>query len=65
MEEGAFLFQRALTITEVFAILQNTQETYITTPPQKPKAGQVFLYKADNAEIQGIIYNLQLNTMWE
>ena len=63
MEEGVSLFQRALTITEVFAILQNPQETYITSPPQKPKARQVFLYKTDSAELQGIISNVLMNTI--
>ena len=47
--------QPSITITEAFAILQHPPETSITAPPQKPKAGQVFLYKAGNAGKQGNI----------
>jgi len=47
--------QSSLAVTEVLEILQNPPETCITAPPQKPKAGQVFLYKADNAGKQGNI----------
>ena len=56
--EGVLFVQPSLTITEVLGILQNPPETCITDPPQKPKAGQVFLYKADNAGKQGNIKKL-------
>jgi len=53
--EGVLFVQSSLAVTEVLEILQNPPETCITAPPQKPKAGQVFLYKADNAGKQGNI----------
>ena len=53
--EGVLFVQPSLTITEVVGILQNPPETCITAPPQKPKAGQVFLYKGGNAGKQGNI----------
>ena len=63
MEEGSEGVQPSLTITEILGILQNPPETCITAPPQKPKAGQVFLYKAGNAGKQGNITSGQINVM--
>ena len=55
--EGVLFVQPSITISEALVILQHPPETCITAPPQKPKAGQVFLYKADNAGKQGNITN--------
>ena len=52
-EDRIVLVTQSLGITEVIQILENPPDTYITTPPVKPKAGQVYLFKAEDAAKQG------------
>ena len=58
MDRCVLLVKPSRTIDEVRFIVQNPQDIYITSPPQNPKAGQVFLYKTDNPRLEGIIYLL-------
>ena len=53
MEDRIVLITQSLGITEVIQILENLPDTYITAPPVKPKAGQVYLFKAEDAAKQG------------
>ena len=46
--EGVPFIQQVLTIMEVLCILENLPRAAISASPQKPKAGQMFAFKADN-----------------
>ena len=50
---GVLRVTPSLTITDVARILENPPGTIITAPPVKPKAGQVYLYKAADSTKQG------------
>jgi len=55
-EDGVLFVRKAITITEIVTILENPSGntcTIITDPPQKPKAGQVYLFKAEQPIKQG------------
>ena len=52
-EDRIVLVTQSLGITEVIQILENPPDTYITAPPVKPIAGQVYLFKAEDAAKQG------------
>ena len=45
--------KNSLTISEVVEILRNPPENFVSAAPQKAKAGQVFLFKADSIAQQG------------
>ena len=45
--------KRSLGIKEIVQILEDPPEKCITTPPQKPKAGQVFLFRCEDINKQG------------
>ena len=48
------MIKKSLTISDVVQILENANEyNYISAPPSKPKASQVFLYKTDDAAKEG------------
>ena len=52
--EGVLMIKKSLTISDVVQILENANEyNYISAPPSKPKANQVFLYKTDDAAKEG------------
>ena len=51
--EGVLFIKQALTIREVLDVLENPPQAAISAPPQKPKAGHVFLFRADDPEKQG------------
>ena len=52
--EGVLKIKKSLTISDVVQILENANEyNYISAPPSKPKASQVFLYKTDDAAKEG------------
>ena len=48
------MIKKSLTVSDVVQILENANEyNYISAPPSKPKASQVFLYKTDDAAKEG------------
>lgn len=55
MEVGVLFIKQSITIPEVIEILERPQETVVSVPPQKPKGGQAFLFKAEDESKQGKI----------
>ena len=53
MEEGVLFIKQVITIPEVVAILEGTHEKTVSAPPQQPKGGQAFLFKAESEDKQG------------
>ena len=51
-EDRIVLVTQSHGITEVIQILENPPDTYITVPPVKPKASQVYLFKAEDVAKQ-------------
>ena len=48
-EDRIVLVTQSLGITEVIQILENPPDTYILAPSVKPIAGQVYLFKVEDA----------------
>ena len=54
--EDALMIKKSLRISDVVEILENANNyNYISAPPSKPKASQVFLYKTDDAAKEGSV----------
>ena len=54
--EDALMIKKSLRISDVVEILENANKySYISAPPSKPKASQVFLYKTDDAAKEGSV----------
>ena len=54
MDQGVLFVRETISTKEAIEILKNTPISKCTqVPPQKPKAGQVFLFKATEDTKQG------------
>ena len=58
--EDVLMIKKSLRISDVVQVLENANKyDYISAPPSKPKASQVFLYKTDDAAKEdSILYNI-------
>ena len=55
MEEGVVFTKESLSVSEVEHILQHPPTITISTPPARVKGDQVYVFKAEKAENQGIM----------
>ncbi len=53
--EEVYAVKKSLGISEVLAILKNPPPNPVTSPPKKPKADQVYVFKAESVEQQGML----------
>ena len=61
METVLMIKTESLETNEAFKILEDAnRRNCISAPPKKPKAGQLFLYRAEDASKEGniILYNI-------
>ncbi len=53
--DAPFAVKKSLGISEVLAILQNPPPNPVTSPPQKLKAHQVYVFNAEGTEKQSMV----------
>ena len=53
MAEDCYAVKNFLGISEILALLHNAPPSTVTNPPQRPKANQVYVFQATNADKQG------------
>lgn len=53
---GAYAVQTSVGVSEILSLLQRPPPNPVTSPPQRPKANEVYVFKAESEEKQGTIF---------
>ena len=55
MAEDCYTVKSSLGISEILELLHNPPPNTVTSPPQQPKANQVYVFQAESVDQQGIL----------